>query len=170
MKLTVGAKEYSKPLQLVHDPASNFTLADRQLQYRTSMELYRMHEDLAATVANIAAKQKTLKDNLPNIKNEKLKKQVQEYHDKLELLRAELIPTKQTSIFADETRLREDITDVYANVANTEAAPNNLQLERVKELRRKVDEAEVKRRQVETAYEGKIKGAISTVDKQAEKK
>ena len=50
-------------------------------------------------------------------------------------------PQRQTSIFADETRLREDITEVYAAFANTEAAPNNLQLERVKSLRQKVDEA-----------------------------
>jgi hypothetical protein len=170
MKLSVAGKDYSKPLKLVHDPKSDFTLADRELQYKTSMELYRMHEDLAKTVAEIADKQKVLKENLPNIKNAKLKKQVQDYYDQLETLRAELIPTKQTSIFADETRLREDITDVYSSVAMTEAAPNNLQIDRVKDLRTKVDQAEQKRKQIEGQYESKIKGAMSSVEKSEGKK
>ncbi|MCU0381015.1 MAG: hypothetical protein MUE58_07475 [Chitinophagaceae bacterium] len=170
MKLSVAGKEYSKPLKLVHDPKSDFTLADRELQYNTSMELYRMHEDLAKTVTEIADKQKVLKANLPNIKNAKLKKQVQDYHDQLETLRAELIPTKQTSIFADETRLREDITEVYLSVAMTEAAPNNLQIDRVKDLRNKVDQAELKRKQIEGQFENKIKGAMSSVEKSEGKK
>jgi hypothetical protein len=169
-KLSVAGKEYTKLLKLVHDPKSDFSLADRELQYNTSMELFRMHEDLARVVSDIAAKQKVLKDNIPLIKNAKVKKQAEAYYDELEKLRAELIPTKQTSIFADETRLREDITEVYASVANTEAAPNNLQLERVKELRNRVDNAENTRRSIEGRYEEKIKGALSTVDKTGDKK
>jgi photosystem II stability/assembly factor-like uncharacterized protein len=170
MKLTVAGKEYTKPLKLVHDPKSDFTAADRELQYKTSMELFRMHEDLARIVSDIAEKQKVLKENIPLIKNAKVKKQAEAYYNELETLRAELIPTKQTSIFADETRLREDITEVYASVANTEAAPNNLQLERVKELRNRVEHAENTRKSIEGKYEEKIKGAMSTVEKTADKK
>ena len=36
-------KEYTQPLKLVHDEKNkDFTLADRQLQYKTSMDLYKM--------------------------------------------------------------------------------------------------------------------------------
>ena len=159
-KLKVAGKEYTQPLKLVHDGSGNYTLADRELQFKTSMELYKMHEDLGKTVADITSRQKALKDNMDKVKNPKLKKQMQEYYDKLETLRAELVPTKQTSIFADETRLREDITEVYAAVANTEAAPNNLQLDRVKSLRMKVDEAGQKNVQLANQYEEKIKAAL----------
>ncbi|MGL6269843.1 MAG: hypothetical protein ACRC2O_18055, partial [Chitinophagaceae bacterium] len=140
-KLKVAGKEYSQPLKLVHDASGDYTLADREMQFKTSMELYKMHEELAKTVDDISSRQKALKDNLEKVKNPKLKRQMQDYNDKLETLRAELVPTKQTSIFADEKRLREDITEVYAAVANTEAAPNNLQMERVKFLQQRVDEA-----------------------------
>ena len=58
------------------------------------MELYTMHEDLAKTVADISTRQKALKDNMDKVKNPKLKKQMQEYYDKLETLSAELVPTK----------------------------------------------------------------------------
>jgi hypothetical protein len=160
VRLKVAGKEYTQPLKLVHDGSGNYTLADRELQFKTSMQLYTMHEDLAKTVSDISTRQKTLKDNMDKVKNPKLKKQMQEYYDKLETLRAELIPTKQTSIFADETRLREDITEVYAAIANSEAAPNNLQLERVKSLRQKVDEAAQKNVQLASQYEEKIKSAL----------
>lgn len=160
VRLKVAGKEYTQPLKLVHDGSGNYTLADRELQFKTSMQLYTMHEDLAKTVSDISTRQKALKDNMDKVKNPKLKKQMQEYNDKLEALRAELIPTKQTSIFADETRLREDITEVYAAIANNEAAPNNLQLERVKSLRQKVDEAAQKNVQLASQYEEKIKSAL----------
>jgi photosystem II stability/assembly factor-like uncharacterized protein len=160
VRLKVAGKEYTQPLKLVHDGSGNYTLADRELQFKTSMQLYTMHEDLAKTVTDISTRQKALKDNMDKVKNPKLKKQMQEYNDKLEALRAELIPTKQTSIFADETRLREDITEVYAAIANNEAAPNNLQLERVKSLRQKVDEAAQKNVQLASQYEEKIKSAL----------
>ena len=47
------------------------------------------------------------------------------------------------SVFADEKRLREDISDVYLAVTGQEARPNNLLIERVKflqtELRKSSD-------------------------------
>jgi hypothetical protein len=50
IKLIVGDKEYTQPLKTVHDDKNkDFSLADRQLQYKTAMQLYKMHEDLAAT-------------------------------------------------------------------------------------------------------------------------
>ena len=119
-----------------------------------------MHEQLAKNVADIAEKQKLLKDNMDKVKDPKVKKQMQEYYDKLESLRAELIPTKTTSIFADEERLREDITQVYSSICNTEAAPNNLQLERVKSLQQKVNEADQKNATISKQYEEKIRSAL----------
>jgi hypothetical protein len=52
----------------------------------------------------------------------------------------------------------------------TEAAPNNLQIDRVKDLRNKVDQAELKRKQIEGQFENKIKGAMSSVEKSEGKK
>jgi hypothetical protein len=170
IKLNVAGKEYTQQLKLLHEPNPAYTLPERELQYKTSMELFQMHEDLAKVVADISDKQKALREAIPTIKNAKVKKQAESYLAELETLRAELIPTKQTSIFADETRLREDITEVYSAVANTEAAPSNLQLDRVKTLRGKVDEAEAKRKQIESKYESKIGSSLPKVDAGAEKK
>ena len=79
----------------------------------------------------------------------------------LETLRAELIPTKQKSIFADESRLREDITQVYLAICFNEAGPSNLQLESIKSLIKKVNEAEKKAADINVLYEEKLRSALT---------
>jgi photosystem II stability/assembly factor-like uncharacterized protein len=144
MKLKVADKEYIQPLVVQHDPASLFTLEDRKLQYGAAMELFDLHERLAKDVDSINASLKMLKDAVAKEPNVKKKKKIQEKHDKLDVLKAELVPVKQNSMFADETRLRDEITDVYRAVCSGETVPSNLQLERIQQLKARVDEAEKK--------------------------
>lgn len=106
-------------------------MADRELQYKTGMKIYNLHEALAKTVEDISSRQKMLKENIAKVKSAKVKKLLQEYNDQLETLRAECLATKQKSLFADEERLRERITEVYASICMQEAAPSNLQLQRI---------------------------------------
>jgi hypothetical protein len=82
-------------------------------------------------VDSISRKQKAIKAALANNTNKKAVDFLTEYNAKLEKLRASLLATTQTSIFADEERLREKITKVYASVCEQEAAPSNLQLANV---------------------------------------
>jgi photosystem II stability/assembly factor-like uncharacterized protein len=153
VKVKVGDKEYSQSLRLVHDEKNKeFTLADRQLQYKTAMQLYKMHENLAATVDDINEKQKMIKDNLDKVKDSATKKLMIEFNTKLEERRSELLATKQKSIFADEERLREKITDVYSAVAGQEAPPSNLQVQRTEQLQKDVISEKQKVQQVNTRY------------------
>jgi photosystem II stability/assembly factor-like uncharacterized protein len=139
VKLKVGDKEYTQPLKLVHDEKNKeFTLADRQLQYKTAIQLYKMHEELAAVVDDINEKQKMVKDNFDKVKDPATKKLMEEFNAKLEEERSQLLATKQKSIFADEQKLREKITDVYSAVASQEAPPSNLQVQRADLLQKEV--------------------------------
>jgi hypothetical protein len=144
VKLKVGSKEYMQPLILVHDSTGSFSSADRNLRHKTAMELYDMHEQLATLVSDIMVAQKPLRDSIPKVKNTRQRKALQSRYDALETLRAELIPTKQTSIFADETRLREDITEMYVAVCNNEQAPNEIQQLRVKTLGKRLEDAKLR--------------------------
>ncbi len=153
VKLKVGDKEFTEPLTLLHDEKNvEFTLAHRQLQYKTAMQLYKMHEDLAVEVEAIAEKQKLIKENLTKVKDSSIKKLMEEYNLKLENERSELLSTKQKSIFADEVRLREKITEVYSAVAGQEAAPSNLQIQRTKDLQVEFMNAKQKISQLNTTY------------------
>jgi photosystem II stability/assembly factor-like uncharacterized protein len=162
VKLKVGDKEYTKTLKLIHDPKNkDFTIADRQLQYKTAMQLYNLHERLAVTVDSINIKQKMLRTNISKVKDTVSKKLLQDYITKLEELRSTLLATKQKSIFADEKKLREEITDVYAAVAGQEAAPSNLQLQRTTQLQEKEAKAEDSRVTLSKQFETKVNDALA---------
>ena len=144
VKLKVGDKEYTQTIKVIHDEKNKeLSITDRQQQYKVAMQLYKMHEDLAATVDDINEKQKLIKDNLEKVKDSATKKLMIEFNNKLEEQRGQLLATKQKSTFADEQRLREKITDVYSAVASQEAPPSNLQVQRAETLQKEV----VKRKQ-----------------------
>jgi hypothetical protein len=152
--------EYKQAFRLVHEENSSFSLAERKAQYAAAMKLYTLHTSLASIVAGISDKQKTYKDAVGNLKNKKSIALGNDYLTALETLRATLIPTKQTSMFADETRLREDITQVYQAICFNEAGPSNLQLESIKTLSSRVDAAEKKAVEINSLYEANIKKAL----------
>jgi len=144
MKMKVGKDEYTQQIRLVHPENSSFTLDERKAQFAAAMELYELHLKLATLVNDIVEKQKVIKGRIDSLKNKKAIQLAKNNLDSLEALRSELIPTKQTSIFADESRLREDITQVYVAICNNEAAPSNLQLASIKALRDRLEEALVR--------------------------
>ena len=78
-------------------------------------------------------------------KDAKTKKMAADYWVKLEQFRGTLLPTKEKSIFADEKRLREEISETYAALCFQEAAPSNLQLQSVTRLLNKLSEADQKK-------------------------
>ena len=135
VKLLVGDKEYTTPLQMVHDNSNKlFSEEDAKLQYDAAMKLYHMHEQLYTLVDQINTKQKEVKEYLEKVKKASDKKHLKEYNDKLEELRSTLLATKHKSIFADEKKLRENITEVYGSVAGQECKPTNLQTDRISVL------------------------------------
>lgn len=142
IKLKVADSVYTSKVKLVHDPLDkNFTLEDRKKQYKAAMDLYQLHERLASVVDTINDRQKMLKENMAKVSDSSLRKSMQTYHDELEKLRSECLATKQKSLFVDEKKLREEITEVYSGVTGQEAAPSNLQLQRITTL-----QSEVKRK------------------------
>jgi photosystem II stability/assembly factor-like uncharacterized protein len=165
VKVKVAGKEYSSPVKLVHDATrKDFTLEDRKLQYKTAMDVYNLHEQLAKVVDDINTKQRVLKKGIEGEPDKKNKAILQEYNDKLEDLRGQLLATKQTSIFVDEERLREKITQVYLAVALEEAAPSNSQLQSIRVLQQEVKKAEQNNEAITKTYYEK---ALSVLDKNA---
>jgi hypothetical protein len=62
VKLKVGDKEYTQTIKVIHDEKNKeLSVTDRQQQYKIATQLYKMHEDLAATVDDINEKQKLMK-------------------------------------------------------------------------------------------------------------
>ena len=78
------------------------------------------------------------------------------YNDELEKLRAECLATKQKSIFADEKKLREEITELYSGVSGQEAAPSNMQVQRVPVLQAELKKKEQTNQQILKKYDKQV--------------
>lgn len=160
VKIKKADKYYEKKLVMQRSENDNMTLADMEQQYNAAMQLYAMHERLAALVDSIGARQQMLREYRDKIKTASVKASLQEYDDKLENLRSNLLNTKQKSIFADDKKLREDISEVYSAVCYQETRPSNLQLERVKALEKQLEDAEKADVAINNQYFEKVKSAL----------
>jgi len=141
LKLTVGTQVMEQEIQLKHQDEKNYNLDDRKLQHEVSMKYYRMHEDLARTVEGINQEIKQYTEANTKLKKKKNKDILDQYIKELETLRGELVASKHKSVFADEKKLREEITEAYGSVVSGNQRPSNLMIERADLLRSKVDQA-----------------------------
>jgi hypothetical protein len=160
VKIKMGDKDYENKLVMKRDENDDMSLADMEQRYTTAMQLYAMHERLELLVDSIGVNQKMLKEYMEKIKTPAVNKLLKEYNEKLENLRSTLLGTKQKSIFADEKKLREDISEVYNAVCYQETRPSNLQLERVKGLEKQLTDAEKSNSTINSQYHEKVKAAI----------
>ncbi len=162
IKLKVGDNEYSQTIKVVADKDSKMTLDDRQVQYNAAMECYHMHEDLAKiadTINGLIDKVKVASD-----KDTKIKK-LAVYLDSLQSFKGTLMGTKQKSIFADEKRLRENITEVYGSICYQQVRPTNLQLENIKFLNSQLTTAGQKETALLEIYNTKWKSVVEKNNK-----
>ncbi|MCU0396290.1 MAG: hypothetical protein MUF29_10295, partial [Chitinophagaceae bacterium] len=160
VKLTVGDKTYTQPLKVVHDERGEMTVAERKQQYEAAMQLYAMQEDLARVVDTINKAQKLLKENMEKLQNKKSRQLAEDYYNKLEEQRGKLLATKNKSVFADEKRLKEEISEVYSAVAGNEAAPSNLQVQRIELLKTELQKQDQQTRTLMEQYNGKVMQAF----------
>src|ERR1039458_1224580 len=85
---------------------------------------------------------------------------MKEYNAKLEELRSTLLATKHKSMFADEKKLREYITEVYAAICGQECKPTNLQLERITVLNDDLKKGEQTYQKLNAEYGEKTAQAV----------
>lgn len=138
-ELRVGNQVYTQDFELKADDLADYTAQEREKQFELSMNLYRQLEDLAAKMKEITSFQHQADSLSALVTDPKLKKALKTYRDSLENLRKDMVPTKHTSIFADEERLREKIVDVYSQVLSYEGEPNNYVYKRLEGLKVEVD-------------------------------
>jgi photosystem II stability/assembly factor-like uncharacterized protein len=130
ININVNDKVYTSKVNCIHDESNkNLTIADRKLVYVKIQELLAVYNSLNQTLDSIVLLQKQLQsDTVAFAKNKKLKAK----YDELQKIKTELTATKQTSVFADEKKIREEISSLYSNFCGMESAPNSTQIESIK--------------------------------------
>ena len=161
VRLTVGKEEYNSKITLVNDSQASYSAEDRQLQYNTSMQLFNLIEQLADLNDGVLAIQARLKDNLKLTKDVKAIKAISAYNNELEDVRATLLATKQKSIFADEVKIRENLSEVFAAVAFNEGRPTDSHLQRMETLKLELEKAKESFVKVQSKYASKVRDKLS---------
>jgi hypothetical protein len=144
VKLIKGDKTFSGKLELITDPLSPHTEADRELQRKTVAQLFQMCEDLAFVVKQINIVKDSVKTRADKTKDAALKKSLTAYMDKLEALRKTLVATRESAGITGEERLREKLSMLYASVASYEGKPTDSQLDRLRGMELELSEAQKK--------------------------
>jgi photosystem II stability/assembly factor-like uncharacterized protein len=129
IRLTVKDKEYLSKVNCVHDPSNNdLTAEDRRIVFERSLQLQSLYNNVNRSIDTIMRMQALLKkDTLAFRKN----KQMKAFYDDLQKVKGELTATKKVSIFADEERIRERVSELYNTFCGMESKPNTFQIEAI---------------------------------------
>jgi len=150
VKLKVKDKEYSSVIRCVHDRDNkDLSEADRLLVYNKAMQLQTLYVNVNQAADSIRKVQLKLKADSNNKTNKA-------FHAELEKIRAELMATKQKSIFADEERIREKVSALYGTFSSMEAKPNAIQLKAIEVLEEEYAEQAKKLQEVMEKYKKKL--------------
>jgi hypothetical protein len=144
-KLLKGDETYTATINLVGDPASPHSEADRKLQQQTLMKYYRMQERLAYINTALVEMRDQARDRAKKLKEEDaLRKRLESLDAKLTGLEKTLVPTGAEGAMPQitgEVRLREEIGEVYGEVIRYGGKPTQSQIDRAVVLEQKVDAA-----------------------------
>ncbi len=160
VKLFVGDSTYSENINVVASNNGKMTDDDRKAQYDAAMRCMQIHESLASVADSINV---TIDAVKAMADNDKSNKKLHVFLDTLKAFKGRLMANTKTSIFADEERLRERITKVYATVCYQEERPSNLQLENIGLLEGEVAKAQVKEKALVAEYDIKWKNRIKVL-------
>ncbi|MFK8058701.1 MAG: WD40/YVTN/BNR-like repeat-containing protein [Polaribacter sp.] len=132
--LKKGRDTFTQKIELVYDPKSNLTAADRSFKHKTTMKMYDMTEKLAYMVYELDA---------ILVKAKELKKR--KIIDKLtELKETLVITTGDNYVGSAENQLREKMTDLYSKIATSYDKPSNAELESLSVIEEEFENAKKK--------------------------
>ena len=159
--LTKGKEKYEYPFEVKYDESTGYSIKDRQLQYKTTMELYNMMQDLAYMVFQLDEYAEYLDKLSPANRN-----LFSKIYDKAQILKKSLVVTTGDNyVESAEPQLREKISGLYSDVANYFGSPTNVQLENLKNLKQQFSKSQTKWIKIKKEYDKRIsKNKLNTIN------
>ncbi|MEO7177061.1 MAG: glycosyl hydrolase [Saprospiraceae bacterium] len=130
IKLRIDTIVYLGKLNLIEDPKSQHSAADKALQRKTAKELMAMEIQLNKNAQNIVRIKDALHKNIPEVNSGKDQKILADYEKALEQLRKKILGTKEGKSIHGEEPLLEKLHDVYQGVCSYDGRPSNEQLQK----------------------------------------
>ena len=153
IKVKVNGEVHETKLTLIEDPNSPFTMEERQQQRSASRQLFSLFEDFSFTTQQLVDVQNKLKENLPAIKNQKDKKFVEDYINKLEVIRKTMVATKTGTAITGEEKMREKLSKLFSEISYFEGRPTEYQMVRMRGFS---DEITAKSKEISTVNDANL--------------
>jgi photosystem II stability/assembly factor-like uncharacterized protein len=135
IKMTKDKNVYTTPLEIIPDPRSKHSAADRQLQWELSNKLYAQLGEMTFAVDRINGVRTALEDRATKLPAaDALAKRLHAASSDVDTLRRKIVATKEGGMITGEERLRENLTDLYGNVNFYEGRPSQTEVERTEAL------------------------------------
>jgi photosystem II stability/assembly factor-like uncharacterized protein len=131
VKMTKDKNVYTTQLQVMPDPRSKHTPADRRAQFDLSMKLYNLLGDMTFAVDRINGVRLALDQSAARLPpNDPLVARLRAASAQVDELRRKIVATKEGGAITGEERLRENLADLYGNVIGYEGRPAQTQVDR----------------------------------------
>jgi len=139
VRLSKSGTDYSTPLEIVQDPRSTHSAADRKAQYDLAMKLHAQLGEMSAAVERINGTRLALDDRASKLPAaDALAKKLHSASSQVDELRKRIVATKEGGMITGEERLREFMTSLYGNVVFYDGAPTKDQTDRASALEREL--------------------------------
>jgi photosystem II stability/assembly factor-like uncharacterized protein len=138
VKIIKGENTYEGKVKVVWDPASQHSMADRDLRQARLMESYYLLEKLAFINRQITDIRDKSKEMAALSTKKSTRKTLNELSAKMDTWHAEISPVKEGQITGEE-RLRERLATVYGGIMNYQGRPTDSQIERLEALKTDVN-------------------------------
>ncbi len=139
VKMTNDKEVYTTQLQVVPDPRSTHTAADRKAQFDLALKLRDELGDMSYAVDKINRMRLALDERASKLAaDDPLRKRLQDASAQVDELRKKIVATKEGGAITGEERLREYLTELYGSVVFYEGRPPQTQVERADALAREL--------------------------------
>src|SRR5665213_3572061 len=134
-RLTSGATVLTAPVSVTLDRRVTFTLQDRQAQFDAAMKVSALFSRMTDLVARINAVRQGADARAAGLPGgDALKASLTDLSAKADVLRKEIVATKDGGAITGEQRLREFTDELYGAIMSYEGAPASYQLIRIEVL------------------------------------
>jgi len=139
VRLSKAGTTYATPMEIVQDPRSKHSLADRKAQFDLAMKLRDELGTMSAAVERINDVRLALDDRASKLPAaDALTKNLRSASSQVDELRKRIVATKEGGMITGEERLREFLTTLYGNVLFYDGAPTQDQMQRADAIAREL--------------------------------
>lgn len=142
IELIKGKETLEGSVQLVADPRTPHSAADRQVQQQLALRLYAMLENLAYTSESITDLAQQARIHAQQLKGRDAKT-LQDFASAIDEFNSTLASTSKAGWISGDEQLRERISNVYGAVTSYDGRPTDTQLAQTDTYQQQLDTAAV---------------------------